>query len=163
MCRHNTQILTNYVAIGVVEDKNEVKFGHLIQNVMEDAQGRLVFRSQMYIHNDIQNYQPKPQDFENVQTKVISEENQKSSVVLDATATATLTIEEDTSSETHSIHSARSNLLADGSDNSCGWFPTLQKTLWILSKLYRCVQVIKRFLDALFVYILRYIIIDWCV
>lgn len=108
---------------------------------MEDAQGRLVFRSQMFIHNDIQNYQPKPEDFENIQTKATSDENQKTSVVLDATTTATLTVEEDASSETHSLHSMRSNLLADGSDNTCGWFPTLQKTLWILSKLYRCVQV----------------------
>lgn len=129
---------------------------------MEDAQGRLVFRSQMFIHNDIQNYQPKPQDFENTQTKVTSDEDQKSSVVLNSTTAATLTVEEDTTSETHSIHSARSNLLADGSDNTCGWFPTLQKTLWILSKLYRCVQV------AIFIFIsigsiLRYIITDWCV
>lgn len=126
----------------MTEDKNEVKFGHLIQNVMEDAQGRLVFRSQMFIHNDIQNYVPKPQDFENASKKSVisNEEKVKSSVVLDATTTATLTIDED-NSDTHSIHSVRSNLLADGSDDSCGWFPTLQKTLWILSKLYRCVQV----------------------
>ncbi|GAA5814892.1 hypothetical protein MFLAVUS_008395 [Mucor flavus] len=126
----------NDFAIGVVEDKNEVKFGHLIQNVMEDAQGRLVFRSQMFIHNDIQNYQPKPQDFENLVNKQVGQEKEKtkSSAVLDATATATLNIEDD--SDTHSIQSARSNLEA----NHYGWFPTLQKTLWILSKLYRCVQ-----------------------
>jgi hypothetical protein len=128
--------------VGVTEDKNEVKFGHLIQNVMEDAQGRLVFRAQMFIHNDIQHYQPKSQDFENASKKSVklNEEKVKSSVVLDATTTATLTIDED-NSDTHSIHSVRSNLLADGNDDASGWFPTLQKTLWILSKLYRCVQV----------------------
>jgi hypothetical protein len=31
---------------------------------MEDTQGRLVFRAQMFIQNDIQNYQSKPEDFE---------------------------------------------------------------------------------------------------
>lgn len=133
-----------------MDDKNEVKFGHLIQNVLEDAQGRLVFRAQMFIHNDIQNYQPKPQDFENVryqkdQQHEDTDNKQKTSVVLDAnmtTTAATLAISsEEDHSDTHSIRSARSNLLADGSDESTGWFPTLQKTLWILSKLYRCVQV----------------------
>lgn len=116
---------------------------------MEDAQGRLVFRSQMFIHNDIQNYQPKPQDFEITRSKekVEGEERQKSSVVLDATASATLKIEEDTSSDTQSIQSSRSNLL---SDTNHGWFPTLQKTLWILSKLYRCVQV--HFIWRLYIY-----------
>lgn len=128
--------------LGITEDKDEVKFGQLIQNIMEDAQARLVFRAQMYIHNDIQNYQPKPQDYEiSVRSKQEeeTEKNKKSVVLEEAPTTATLTIEEDTS-DTHSIRSARSNLLADGSDDTCGWFPTLQKTLWILSKLYRCVQ-----------------------
>ncbi|CAO3654870.1 unnamed protein product [Mucor hiemalis] len=133
----------NDLAVGITEDKNEVKFGHLIQNVMEDAQGRLVFRAQMFIHNDIQNYQAKPEDFENINKKSVALNKEtdklKSSVVLNAT-TATLNIDEDGSSDTHSINSVRSNLLADGNDDSCGWFPTLQKTLWLLSKLYRCVQ-----------------------
>lgn len=135
--------------VGVTEDKNEVKFGHLIQNVMEDAQGRLVFRAQMFIQNDIQNYQPKPQDLENRRSTPKGEEEEekeKSSVVLDgatSTAAAILSIDQDTTSDTQSIQSSsqRSNLLADGQDDTSGWFPTLQKTLWILSKLYRCVQV----------------------
>lgn len=135
--------------LGIMDDKNEVKFGHLIQNVLEDAQGRLVFRAQMFIHNDIQNYQPKPQDFENIrqqrdQQHEDPDNKQKTSVVLDAnmaTTAATLAISEEENSDTHSIRSARSNLLAEGNDESTGWFPTLQKTLWVLSKLYRCVQV----------------------
>ncbi|KAI8890745.1 Sec34-domain-containing protein [Backusella circina FSU 941] len=127
-------------------EKREVRFGHLIQNIMEDTQGRLVFRAQMFIQNDIQHYQSKSEDFEIHKNA----DQPKSSVVLDTSkankivnstnnAAATLAIEDD-ASDTHSIQSARSNLLANGNDNSCGWFPTLQKTLWILSKLYRCVQ-----------------------
>lgn len=34
-------------------------------------------------------------------------------------------------------------LLGQGLDVSRGWYPTLQKTMWILSKLYRNVQVKK--------------------
>ncbi|KAI9483815.1 MAG: Sec34-like family-domain-containing protein [Benjaminiella poitrasii] len=33
-------------AVGVTEDGDEVKFGHLIQNLLEDTQGRLIFRAQ---------------------------------------------------------------------------------------------------------------------
>jgi hypothetical protein len=83
---------------------------------------------------------------------VVMIDQPKSSVVLDTSKAnkivnngngnnaATLAIEDDVS-DTHSIQSTRSNLLANGNDSSCGWYPTLQKTLWILSKLYRCVQV----------------------
>lgn len=132
--------------VGITDDKNEVKFGHLIQNIMEDAQARLVFRAQMYIHNDIQTYQSKPQDFDNVIKKqpVIEDEKKKSSIVLDTNVpatTATLAITDEDTSDTHSVQSARSNLLAEGNDETSGWYPTLQKTLWLLSKLYRCVQV----------------------
>ncbi|KAI8978061.1 Sec34-like family-domain-containing protein [Pilobolus umbonatus] len=121
------------------EESKEVKFSDLIQHVMEDTQNRLIFRAQMFIHNDIPYYQPNPQDFDvqKIDTSV------KTSVVLDAanqslpnSTAATLAIEED-GSDTQSNHSIRSNVL---SDNQYGWYPTLQKTLWILSKLYRCVQ-----------------------
>lgn len=112
---------------------------------MEDTQARLVFRAQMYIHNDIQNYQSKPQDFVNkIKKQASSEDENKSSVVLDAntpTTTATLAITDKDTSDANSLQSTRSNLLAEGSDEASGWYPTLQKTLWLLSKLYRCVQV----------------------
>jgi hypothetical protein len=61
--RVDCYIKTNVTNIGNGE-KREVRFGHLIQNIMEDTQGRLVFRAQMFIQNDIQNYQSKPEDFE---------------------------------------------------------------------------------------------------
>ena len=46
------------------KERHKLEFGHLIQNVLEDAQARLVFRAQTYIDNDIQKYQPKPEDYE---------------------------------------------------------------------------------------------------
>ncbi|EPB84249.1 hypothetical protein HMPREF1544_08969 [Mucor circinelloides 1006PhL] len=131
---HENDIITlselcNVFLMYVMQDENDlVKFGHLIQNVLEDAQGRLVFRAQMFIHNDIQNYQPKPQDFENIRQQRDQQHEDPDNK------------QKTSNSDTHSIRSARSNLLAEGNDESTGWFPTLQKTLWVLSKLYRCVQ-----------------------
>ncbi|KAG0181129.1 Golgi transport complex subunit 3 [Apophysomyces sp. BC1021] len=130
-------------------EKRDLMFGHLIRNIYEDAQGRLVFRAQMFIHNDIQNYQPKPEDYE-IRMPCAQE---KVPVVLEFhthqpsknDTPATLDVEED--SDTQSISSshrqtssANFSPLGEGTDVSRGWFPTLQKTLWILSKLYRCVQ-----------------------
>jgi hypothetical protein len=59
---------TYFLLISIVDDdtapssRKEIMFGHLIQDVLEDAQSRLVFRAQTYIHNDIQRHQLKPDD-----------------------------------------------------------------------------------------------------
>ncbi|KAI7904190.1 Sec34-like family-domain-containing protein [Cokeromyces recurvatus] len=128
----------NDFAIGVTEDKDEVKFGHLIQNILEDAQARLVFRAQMFIYNDIQNYQAKPEDFEmsqNNATHLQGNDKKKSSVVLDTNAAALLEV----TAEEDSV-SIRSSITDNNEDIVRGGYPTLQKTLWVLSKLYRCIQ-----------------------
>lgn len=65
---------------------------------------------------------------------------------------ATLAIEDDqsdTQSTTLSIQPKSmttdpDSLLGQGLNTTLGWYPTLQKTMWILIKLYRCVQVRKR-------------------
>ncbi|CAO3629980.1 unnamed protein product [Cunninghamella blakesleeana] len=136
--------------------KKEIVFGHLIQDALEDAQSRLVFRSQMYIHNDIEKYQSKPEDF---QLERLRGNNLSSNqLILDANnqqqdntiGPATLNIDED-QSDTQSIAPSIAMterslfedpdaLLGQGLDVSRGWYPTLQKTMWILSKLYRNVQ-----------------------
>ncbi|KAI9305796.1 Sec34-like family-domain-containing protein [Cunninghamella echinulata] len=140
--------------------KKDVVFGHLIQDALEDAQTRLVFRSQMYIHNDIEKYQSKPEDFQLERLKGNSAPS--TSILLDSNqqqqsqqqeitiGPATLNIDEDqsdTQSITPSITMTEKStfedpdvLLGQGLDVSKGWYPTLQKTMWILSKLYRNVQ-----------------------
>ncbi|KAJ8655596.1 hypothetical protein O0I10_008684 [Lichtheimia ornata] len=141
------------------EQQHSLEFGHLIANVLEDAQAKLVFRAQTYIHNEIQNYQPKAEDFE-LHKAADTTDIPKSSIVLEGSksistttetteeAPATLAIEEDTT-DTQSTNPPPSNNdnssgspLGQGTDTSRGWFPTLQKTLWILSKLYQCVQTV---------------------
>ena len=72
-------------------------------------------------------------------------------MIENAGAPATLSIDEDDNITTtiksqqnnnnSSSVSSSDSPLGQGTDSSCGWFPTLQKTLWILSKLYHCVQV----------------------
>ncbi|KAL1927436.1 hypothetical protein VTP01DRAFT_3673 [Rhizomucor pusillus] len=119
-------------------------FGYLLQNILEDAQGKLVFRAQAYIHNDIQNYVPKPEDFllraASVDASKTSVVLQKSSSAPPKDAPATLMIDDEASDSENSASRENGSPLGQGSDTSRGWYPTLQKTLWILSKLYQCVQ-----------------------
>ncbi|KAF7728396.1 Golgi transport complex subunit 3 [Apophysomyces ossiformis] len=130
-------------------ERREMMFGHLMRNIYEDAQARLVFRAQMFIHNDINKHQAKAEDFD---TPAPFLQQQSPLTFARHTQTpprgdtpATLDVEED--SDTQSVTSSHkqastSDLPALTEENviSRGWFPTLQKTLWILSKLYRCVQ-----------------------
>lgn len=119
----------------------------------------------MYIESAIQKYQPKPGDFElrlatgkekwcgnygvrkSIQHLSFTVEDTKTSVVLEGSSTrhdeaqnspATLLIEQD---EPDGDRPTSDSPLGEGTDVSRGWFPTLQKTLWLLSKLYQCVQV----------------------
>ncbi|OAD77376.1 hypothetical protein PHYBLDRAFT_131111 [Phycomyces blakesleeanus NRRL 1555(-)] len=91
------------------EGGHRLMFGNLIRNVLEDAQGKLVFRAQSFIHQDIQSYHPKPEDFE------LSKSIEASLLQM-------------------------SELTDDTPHVTRRWYPALQNTLWILSKLYRCVQ-----------------------
>ncbi|KAI8137696.1 Sec34-like family-domain-containing protein [Fennellomyces sp. T-0311] len=149
--------------------RHKLEFGHLIENVLEDSQGRLVFRAQTYIDNDIQKYQPKSEDYEIVPAvtpklltkhllfETATEQLPKTSVVLEgskavvpenAGVPATLPIEEDaaegkqSNEEKNASISTSDSPLGQGTDSLRGWFPTLQKTLWILSKLYHTVQTV---------------------
>ncbi|KAI9246933.1 Sec34-like family-domain-containing protein [Phascolomyces articulosus] len=136
-------------------ERHKLEFGHLIQNVLEDSQGRLVFRAQTYIDNDIQKYQPTPEDYE-VYAATAIDHITKTSIVLEGSKAftenpgvpATLPIEEADTSDTPSNEKQNSSVdisespLGQGTDSTRGWFPTLQKTLWILSKLYHCVQTV---------------------
>ncbi|KAI7847278.1 Sec34-like family-domain-containing protein [Circinella umbellata] len=140
-------------------ERHKLEFGHLIQNVLEDAQARLVFRAQTYIDNDIQKYQPNSKDYE-MHAATANDNITKTSIVLEGSKAmgttttimnsevpATLSIDEDDnttkSQQTNSSSvSSSDSPLGQGTDSLCGWFPTLQKTLWILSKLYHCVQTV---------------------
>ncbi|KAI9314096.1 Sec34-like family-domain-containing protein [Dichotomocladium elegans] len=141
------------------DSQHMLEFGHLIANVLEDAQGRLVFRAQAYIHNEIQSYQPKPEDYELRAVSEVTANAQKNSVVLDGPnaieepnkelpATLTVMTEDESDSQsaimkhTDDVKGEKDLSLREGTNTSLGWFPTLQKTLWILSKLYHCVQTV---------------------
>ncbi|GBB87592.1 hypothetical protein RclHR1_14060001 [Rhizophagus clarus] len=130
-----------------------LQFSYLIRNVLQDAQHRLVFRVQTFIRNEIQNFVPQPSDLDypnklkelkdsNEQAES-GENNQTSSdnYTTGSSSPAILAVQQDNgdNEDNESTVSPQTNVIDTGNMYK-GWFPTLQRTLWILSKLYQCVN-----------------------
>lgn len=76
----------------------------------------------------------------------IQQEQEQDQALLEPATLAIDDDQSDTQSTTLSIQPKSmttdpDSLLGQGLNTTLGWYPTLQKTMWILIKLYRCVQV----------------------
>jgi hypothetical protein len=191
-CHFSHRHMLGHISDSSTVDMNKgrnLAFSYLVRNILQDTQGRLVFRAESYIHNDIEKYVPNTSDLDypnilqskltrydvgyaghtlgNVKSELTLttlKGTRKSSIMLSppvandkptfsqADTPAIFDVAEDsdgsvaeaptdndtTSSPTPSSIASPPNAFTD---NNVAWFPTLQRTLWILSKLYRCVRV----------------------
>lgn len=109
-------------------DIPQLDFGNLVQPALQDAQSRLVFRTENLIINEIQNFVPKDRDLDYPR-------------LLHVTSGSS-----DPTSPKSPMSEALSPTLGAGEyfDSGLffqGWYPTLRKSIWILSKIYRLVNV----------------------
>ena len=128
-------------------DLNQLDFSALIQPALEDIQTRLVFRAQAVLRDEIERYKPRPED-----TDYPMRSKQVSLTVTDTQISGTKDILANTMVET------KAPLVDDGNENSTtsdqdgkwdfetqtalkGWYPTLRKAIWLLSRIYRLVNV----------------------
>ncbi|KAH0564773.1 hypothetical protein GP486_001843 [Trichoglossum hirsutum] len=130
-------------------DTNQLDFTPLIQPALEDAQTRLVFRAQAILRDEIENYRPKPGDLDyppRTQTVPLSGTKNREPATQGKKASAV--------APTEPIPRAPRNTEDDGDmedrdsrwgfDTEAvfeGWYPTLRKAIWLLSKIYRLVNV----------------------
>jgi hypothetical protein len=144
LCELCTLIQTRYIED---EDEDEpespqpqkLDFVHLIMPALEDAQSRLVFLTLTTLRNDIENYKPKPEDLDYPPranhvplsgTKTngpILSGRKGSNGPLPKTPTI---VDEDTPD---------GSLTFASSLQAC--YPTLRKAVWLLSRIYRLVNV----------------------
>ncbi|RHZ56100.1 hypothetical protein Glove_406g88 [Diversispora epigaea] len=130
-----------------------LQFSHLIRNVLQDAQQRLVFRVQTYIRSKIQNFIPQQIDLdypdklkkENIQLPSADVEptvDIETKVPSSSPSPAILEVYQDNDDIESEVSNSPTLLtnVEEIDENNSGWFPTLHRTLWILSKLYRCVN-----------------------
>lgn len=120
-------------------DFTKLDFGSLILSALEDAQTRLVFRAQNILRTDIESFKPKPEDLayplknrhaSSLLTEPVLSGKRKSSmseglpkdpVVVDNGDVGKYDFNADVSSQV--------------------WYPTLRRAIWLLSRIYRLVNV----------------------
>ena len=108
----------------------ELDLGVLVQPALQDAQQRLVFRTENLVVSEIQNFVPKDRDLDYPRLLHITS----------GTAPLSPSIKSPTLSPTLS-QLGGANEFFDSGVLFRGWYPTLRNSIWILSKIYRLVNV----------------------
>jgi hypothetical protein len=122
-------------------EQGQLDFSVLIQPALEDAQTRLVFRAQAILRDEIENFRPKPSDLD------YPARNQ-------ATSLSGTKLDGPVTSGRRGSASNRQEVLADDEEGLVNskfgydmertyrsWYPTLRKAIWLLSRIYRLVNV----------------------
>ncbi|KAL9577266.1 MAG: hypothetical protein Q9203_007527, partial [Teloschistes exilis] len=121
---------------------DELDFSVLIQPALEDAQTRLVFRVQAVLRDEIERYKPKPDVLDypanNRKMSLSGTKNQRprrQSSVAEPTTPMPKTpmiVEQGDSPNGHFDFDTQAAFQ--------GWYPTLRKAIWLLSRIYRLVN-----------------------
>lgn len=128
-------------------ETNQLDFSLLIHAALEDAQTRLVFRTQAILRDEIEKYKPKKEELDYpARNRRVSLSGTKSSKAptsgrkASSTAEATTPIPKTpTIVEEDDSPSGRWNFETEATFD--GWYPTLRKAIWLLSRIYRLVNV----------------------
>ena len=128
-------------------DPNQLDFAVLIQPALEDTQTRVVFRAQAILRDEIERYKPRPEDIDypnrnqrapqsepNNETTATSGRKRSFAEPLPKTP---IVVDDDTG--TSADKGARWDF--DSQAIFEGWYPTLRKAIWLLSRIYRLVNV----------------------
>lgn len=149
LCQLCTLLQTRYLLDPEDEtenvDPNQLDFSVLIQPALEDAQTRLVFRAQAILRDEIERYKPRPEDIDYPARNRRGTQTQLSGRKVASTAPTTplpktpTVVDEDYDSQTEREADVRWDF--DSQAAAEGWYPTLQKAVWLLSRIYRLVNV----------------------
>ncbi|KAG8529186.1 uncharacterized protein KY384_005821 [Bacidia gigantensis] len=126
-------------------EANQLDFSVLIRPALEDAQTRLVFRTQSILRDEIERYKPKKEELDyptrNRQVSLSGTKSQK-----------TPTSGRKASNPEPSTPMPKTPMIVEEGDSPTGrwnfdteaafqgWYPTLRKAIWLLSRIYRLVN-----------------------
>lgn len=146
LCELCTLIQTRYM-----EDEDDtieeleapkVDFAGLIQPALEDAQQRLIFLAMGVMRQDIEYYKPKPEDLD------YPAKARRGSVQTPKGNQPVLSGRKNSNAQTPIMPKTPMIVDEDGMDSgftfqpiSQDWYPTLRKAVWLLSRIYRLVNV----------------------
>lgn len=125
-------------------ETNQLDFSVLIQPALQDVQARLVFRALAVLHDEIERYKPRPEDIDypmrNRQvsltvsdTQISGKKDTSADTLIDMTAKKGDDAGESTQEDGKWDFETQTALK--------GWYPTLRKAIWLLSRIYRLVNV----------------------
>lgn len=152
LCELCTLLQTRYMNNGDDEiepiEANQLDFSILIHPALEDAQTRLVFRTQTILRDDIEKYKPKKEELDyparNRQVSLTGTKSQRPAVLSGRKVSATAdspTPMPKTPMVVEESDSPRSRFGFETEAALEGWYPTLRKAIWLLSRIYRLVNV----------------------
>ena len=128
-------------------EANQFDFSKLIRTALEDAQTRLVFRAQAILRDEIERYKPKKEELDyparNRQVSLSGTKSQRPA----ATSGRKGSMAEPTTPMPKTpmvVEEGDSPNGRWGFDTEAafhGWYPTLRKAIWLLSRIYRLVNV----------------------
>ena len=128
-------------------DANQLDFSVLIHPALEDAQTRLVFRTQTILRDEIERYKPKKEDLEypsrNRRVSLSGTKSQRPAV-LSGRKSSTTQPPTPTPKDPTVVEEGDSPQGPWGFETEAaleGWYPTLRKAIWLLSRIYRLVNV----------------------
>ncbi|PGH35512.1 hypothetical protein GX50_01614 [[Emmonsia] crescens] len=154
LCQLCSLLQTRYLSDpedeGEFADPTQLDFSVLIQPALEDAQTRLVFRAQAILRDEIEKYKPRPEDLDyparNRKVLLSGSENYKSHTVSHrktSFAESTTPVPKTPMVVDEDIDSPQEKDSRWDFDSRAvfeGWYPTLRKALWLLSRIYRLVN-----------------------
>ncbi|KAI5290473.1 Golgi transport complex subunit 3 [Ascosphaera aggregata] len=125
-------------------DVPQLDFSILIQPALEDAQSRLVFRTQSIMRTGIERFKPKPEDlnYPEHNRHISFSEALRIPAGADAggshTSLPNMTVVDE---ETYPSYEEDGTAWeADAGSILDGWYPTLKTAIWLLSRIYRLVN-----------------------
>lgn len=147
LCQLCTLLQTRYLLDPDEESENidatQLDFSILIQPALEDAQTRLVFRAQAFLHDEIERYKPRPEDLDyparNRDPSLSATDGQLSGKKV-LSADMLVNMPQPTKAD-DGLESAFEQDAKWDLEMQAGWYPTLRKAIWLLSRIYRLVNV----------------------
>ena len=128
-------------------EANTFDFSRLIRTALEDAQTRLVFRAQAILHDEIERYKPKKEELDyparNRQVSLSGTKSQRPAVTSGRKGSMAepTTPMPKTPMVVEEGDSPNGRWGFDTEAAFHGWYPTLRKAIWLLSRIYRLVNV----------------------
>ena len=127
-------------------EANQFDFSRLIRTALEDAQTRLVFRAQAILRDEIQRYKPKKEELDyparNRQVSLSGTKSHRPAVLSGRKGSNEATTPmPKTPMVVEEGDSPNGRWGFDTEAAFHGWYPTLRKAIWLLSRIYRLVNV----------------------